>query len=105
MLDEPLRVTTLDLSPDSDAMDEGAWLEAGREAALAHDHLAAGADAVCTVHLQPRLTRSTGSRETEPATAATGIDVWFGRDTEVHAPWAGRLQVDTGWTGEPVQVR
>jgi 4-aminobutyrate aminotransferase-like enzyme/Ser/Thr protein kinase RdoA (MazF antagonist) len=94
MLDGQLRVTTLDLSVDSDAMDEGAWLVAGREAALAHKHLAAGADVVSTVHLQPRLTRSARLSREEPATAATGIDVWFGRDTDVLAPWAGRLQGD-----------
>ena len=96
MTDERMRVARLDLSPDSDAMDEGAWLIDGYEAVLARDRLAAGADVVCTVHLQPRLTRSPRLSRDEPSTAATGIDVWFGRDTEVHAPWAGRLQVDGG---------
>jgi 4-aminobutyrate aminotransferase-like enzyme/Ser/Thr protein kinase RdoA (MazF antagonist) len=91
MLDPQLRVTRLDLSVDSDAMDEGAWLLEGREATLAHDHLAAGADAVSSVHLQPRLTRSIRLSRDEPATAATGIDVWFGRATDVRAPWGGRL--------------
>ncbi len=105
MLDGQARVTTLDLSPDSDAMDEGAWLREGREAALAYDHLAAGADAVCTLHLQPRLTRSIRLSRDEPATAATGIDVWLGRDTGVHAPWAGRVQVASGGeSGGAVEV-
>jgi 4-aminobutyrate aminotransferase-like enzyme/Ser/Thr protein kinase RdoA (MazF antagonist) len=96
MLDPTLRVTRLDLSPDSDAMGEGAWLLAGQEEALARGRLAAGADVVSTIHLQPRLTRSARLSREEPATAATGVDVWFGRDTEVCAPWAGRLQVDNG---------
>ncbi|GHF03797.1 aminotransferase [Pseudolysinimonas yzui] len=96
MLDGQARVATLDLSVDSDAMDEGAWLLDGREAALARDRLAAGADAVSTVHLQPRLTRSVRLSREEPATAATGIDVWFGRDTDVRAPWAGRVEVEGG---------
>ncbi|MEO5534579.1 MAG: aminotransferase [Pseudolysinimonas sp.] len=96
MVDPQLRVSTLDLSPDSDAMDEGAWLVTGREDALAHEQLAAGADAVSTIHLQPRLTRSPRLSRDEPATAATGIDIWLGRDTEVRAPWAGRLQVESG---------
>lgn len=105
MLDGPIRVTTLDLSTDSDAMDEGAWLETGREAALAADALATVADVVSTVHLQPRLTRSTRLSPTEPATAATGIDVWFAHDTAVHAPWPGQLQVDAGVeSGRPPRV-
>jgi len=96
VLDPQVRVETLDLSVDADAMDEGAWLRDGREAALAHEHLAAGADAVSTIHLQPRLTRSIRLSWEEPATAATGIDVWFGRDTDIRAPWAGRLQGEGG---------
>lgn len=105
MLDARMRVTTLDLSPDSDAMDEGAWLNDGYEAVLARDQLAAGADVVCTVHLQPRLTRSMRRSREEPATAATGIDVWFAGDTEVHAPWAGRMQVPGGVDSDgPVEV-
>ena len=96
MLNGPMRVTTLDLSPDSDSMDEGAWLDAGHEDALAAGHLATRADIVSTLHLRPRLTRSTPLSPVEPANAATGIDVWFERDTAVHAPWAGRLQVDAG---------
>ncbi len=96
VLDPELRVATLDLSPDSDAMDEGAWLATGREEALARDHLAAGADVVSTVHLQPRLTRSPRLSREEPATAATGIDVWFARDTDVRAPWAGRVEGQGG---------
>lgn len=96
MLDEPLEVTTLDLSPDSDDMDEGSWLVAGRESQLAHDRLAAGADVVSTIHLQPRLTRSPRLSRDEPATAATGIDIWFTRDTDVRAPWPGRVEHGTG---------
>ncbi|MEP6482216.1 MAG: phosphotransferase, partial [Rhodoglobus sp.] len=105
MLDPRLRMTTVDLSPDSDAMDEGAWLVTGREDALAHEQLAAGADAVSTIHLQPRLTRSPRLSRDEPATAATGIDLWFGRDTEVLAPWAGRLQSDSAmYPGSPIEL-
>ncbi|MEO7122755.1 MAG: aminotransferase class III-fold pyridoxal phosphate-dependent enzyme, partial [Lacisediminihabitans sp.] len=105
MLDGPMRVTALDLSPDSDAMDEGAWLEAGLEASLAADQLATRADIVSTVHLQPRLTRSMRLSPAEPATAATGIDVWFGRDLAVHAPWPGQLQVDTGMESDgPIHI-
>jgi 4-aminobutyrate aminotransferase-like enzyme/Ser/Thr protein kinase RdoA (MazF antagonist) len=96
MIDAPLDVTMLDLSPDSDDMDEGCWLVAGRESQLVHDRLAAGADAVSTIHLQPRLTRSPRLSREEPATAATGVDVWFARDTDVHAPWSGRVEHGTG---------
>jgi len=96
LLEGPLRTATLDLSADSDAMDRGAWLDTGLEAALAAAALAGGADVVSTVHLQPRLTRSPRLSPEEPANAATGIDVWFARDTAVRAPWAGSLQVDPG---------
>ncbi|MBW8871967.1 MAG: aminotransferase class III-fold pyridoxal phosphate-dependent enzyme, partial [Leifsonia sp.] len=94
MLEGPLRVTTLDLSADSDAMDEGAWLQVDLEAGLAAAALAGGAEAVSTVHLQPRLTRSPRLSPVEPTNAATGIDIWFARDTVVRAPWGGRLQAD-----------
>jgi 4-aminobutyrate aminotransferase-like enzyme len=96
VLKTPVRITTLDLSPDSDDMDEGAWLVAGREDHLVDERLAAGDDAVCTIFLQPRLTRSPRLSREQPATAATGIDVWFARDTDVHAPWAGRVERGTG---------
>jgi 4-aminobutyrate aminotransferase-like enzyme/Ser/Thr protein kinase RdoA (MazF antagonist) len=105
MVDGPIRLDTLDLSPDSDAMDEGAWLDTGREATLAADRLAAGADVVSTVHLKPRLTRSMRLSPSEPATAGTGIDVWFRRDTALHAPWPGLLQMETdAESGRPTRV-
>ena len=68
MVDERVRVARLDLSPDSDAMDEGAWLDRWlRSRAGTRPSSPAGADVVCTVHLQPRLTRSTRlSRESPP---------------------------------------
>jgi len=96
MLEGPLRAATLDLSPDSDVMDRGAWLETGLEGALAAALIAGGAEVVSSLHLQSRLTRSPRLSPREPANAATGIDVWFARDTVVRAPWAGRLQVDAG---------
>ncbi|MEO6117094.1 MAG: aminotransferase class III-fold pyridoxal phosphate-dependent enzyme, partial [Pseudolysinimonas sp.] len=105
MLDRSTVVTTLDLSPDSDAMDEGAWLDPALEASLATARLATDVGVVSTIHLQPRLTRSTRLSPTEPATAATGLDVWCAQDTAVHSPWPGLLQVDTGVdSGGAVQV-
>ena len=93
MLAIPVDAVVIDLSVDSDSMDEGAWLGRAREAELASEGLSHGAAAVATAHLQTRLTRSSPLQPEAPRTVPTGIDVWFARDTELRAPWTGRVSV------------
>src|SRR5205814_1011579 len=66
----------LDLSAQSDAVDEGAWLEPGQEDRLAAALLAEGYDAVTTRFGEARLTGSRVLAGVSPATVATGIDLW-----------------------------
>ncbi|ROO84486.1 hydroxylysine kinase /5-phosphonooxy-L-lysine phospho-lyase [Actinocorallia herbida] len=81
----------LDLSPDADALDEGAWLRPGIEAELAAESLAASPGGVATHHARPRLTAARVLSDRSPATVPTGMDVWPGRDAEAVAPFPGRL--------------
>ncbi len=67
----------LDLSVQSDAVDEGAWLEPGLEDRLAAALLAEGYDAVATRFGEARLTASRLLADVSPATVATGIDLWL----------------------------
>ena len=70
------RFAVLDLSVQSDAVDEGAWLEPGLEDRLAAALLAEGYDAVVTRFGEARLTASPVLAGVSPATVATGIDLW-----------------------------
>ncbi len=83
--------TRLNLSWDSDDLDEGAWLDPGVE-----DRLAAGAGpgGVATRYGEARLTASRVLAEVSPATVATGMDVWPANDTEAVAPFTGRATVN-----------
>jgi len=74
----------LDLSVPSDAVDEGAWLEAGLEDRLAERLLATGYDAVATRFGEARLTASTVLAGVSPATVATGIDLWLADGNRLH---------------------
>ncbi|MFF9094187.1 aminotransferase [Streptomyces sp. NPDC014802] len=84
-------IAVLDLSADDDAMDGGAWLEAGVEDRLAASALADGAAAVATRYAHARLSRTPALSAVSPATVPTGIDLWLGRDAAVQAPAAGRV--------------
>jgi 4-aminobutyrate aminotransferase-like enzyme/Ser/Thr protein kinase RdoA (MazF antagonist) len=79
------RCAVLDLSAQSDAVDEGAWLEPGLEDRLAQALLAEGYDAVATRFGEARLTASTVLAGVSPATIATGIDLWLARPVELPA--------------------
>ena len=79
------RVAVLDLSVQSDAVDEGAWLEPGLEDRLAQALLADGYDAVATRFGEARLTASGVLAEVSPATVATGIDLWTAAPVELPA--------------------
>jgi 4-aminobutyrate aminotransferase-like enzyme len=79
------RVAVLDLSVQSDAVDEGAWLEPGVEDRLAAGLLAEGYDAVATRFGEARLTASAVLAEVSPATVATGIDLWTAAPAELPA--------------------
>ncbi|KQM81223.1 aminotransferase [Agromyces sp. Leaf222] len=67
----------LDVSPESDAVDAGAWLDAGLEERLALAALDAGASAAWLPRATPRLTESRIRSAESSATIPTGIDVWF----------------------------
>ena len=75
----------LDLSAQSDAVDEGAWLESGLEDRLAQALLAEGYDAVATRFGEARLTASRVLAGVSPATVATGIDLWTAAPVELPA--------------------
>jgi len=79
------RVAVLDLSAQSDAVDEGAWLEPGLEDRLAQALLAEGYDAVATRFGEARLTGSRVLADHSPATVATGIDLWTAAPVEFPA--------------------
>jgi 4-aminobutyrate aminotransferase-like enzyme/Ser/Thr protein kinase RdoA (MazF antagonist) len=79
------RVAVLDLSAQSDAVDQGAWLEPGFEDRLAEGLLAEGYDAVATRFGEARLTASRVLADHSPATVATGIDLWTAAPVEFPA--------------------
>ncbi len=73
------RVSVLDLSVPSDAVDEGAWLAPGLADRLALALLDDGADAVVTRYGEARLDASRVLAEDSPATVATGVELWLAR--------------------------
>lgn len=84
--DLPDDVPALDLSPQSDDLHTGRWLEADAEAAQA-----SGLAAARTRHGEFRMTRTTIDTKDAPATCALGVDLHLADPLEVHAPWAGTL--------------
>ncbi|MGV1087883.1 MAG: aminotransferase [Mycobacterium sp.] len=90
---DPGDVVRLDLSADADAMDGGAWLDAGTEDRLAAEALAGGAAAVVSTFGQPRLTRSAMLSEESPATVPTGVHLWPATSLALSAPWAGLVEI------------
>lgn len=99
--DEPVRpllrglatddITLLDLSPDAECMDLGAWMDSGIEERLAASALADGAAAVATRYGRAQLTRSQALSAVSTATVPTGIDLWLGQDAVLQAPVAGKV--------------
>ncbi|MFJ1791097.1 aminotransferase [Kitasatospora griseola] len=83
--------TVLDLSTDADAMDGGAWLDAGTEDRVAAAALAGGAAAVRTPYGAARLSRTPALSVDSPATVSTGVDLWLGPTAVAQAPDAGRV--------------
>ena len=88
------RCVVLDLSVQSDAVDEGAWLSPGLADRLAlalldGEGLDGGADAVVTRYGEARLDASRVLAEVSPATVATGIDVWLARPLDLGEVSAG----------------
>ena len=79
------RCAVLDLSAQSGAVDEGAWLEPGLEDRLAQALLADGYDAVATRFGEARLTASRVLADRSPASVATGIDLWTAAPVEFPA--------------------
>ncbi|MFE6365771.1 aminotransferase [Streptomyces sp. NPDC057806] len=84
-------ITLLDLSPDADCMDRGAWTDAGTEERLAASALADGAAAVATRYAHVQLTRAQVLSAASTATVSTGMNIWLGRDAVLQAPAAGRV--------------
>ena len=99
------RDAVLDLSAQSDAVDEGAWLEPGLEDRLA-GAAGHGYDAVVTRFGEARLTASTVLAGVSPATVATGIDLWTAAPVELPAELTvsgdgNRLHVSLRAAGAP----
>jgi 4-aminobutyrate aminotransferase-like enzyme/Ser/Thr protein kinase RdoA (MazF antagonist) len=78
----------LDLSTQSDLMDEGAWLERDSGHGLIQRELARSG-AVALPHALPRLARARPLTPGSQATVPTVAEVWFKADTELFAPWPG----------------
>jgi 4-aminobutyrate aminotransferase-like enzyme len=87
-----VRCEVLDLSVQSDAVDEGAWLEPGAEDRMALDLLDGGAEAVLTRFGEPRLTASQVLADRSPATVATGIDLWLAEPAELGQAELGQAE-------------
>ncbi|MFB7512765.1 aminotransferase [Streptomyces sp. NPDC056144] len=85
------RVALVDLSVDADAMDHGAWLDAGAEERLTAAALADGAAAAVTGYGQVRVTRTPALSAVSPATVPTGIEVRLATDDVAQAPARGTV--------------
>jgi 4-aminobutyrate aminotransferase-like enzyme/Ser/Thr protein kinase RdoA (MazF antagonist) len=94
------RVSVLDLSVPSDAVDEGAWLSPGLAGRLALNLLDGGADAVVTRYGEARLDASGVLAEASPATVATGIDLWLARPASLGPGSLGAGSLGAGSPGE-----
>ncbi|MBO1332809.1 aminotransferase [Streptomyces sp. VRA16 Mangrove soil] len=79
-------IAVLDLSTDSDAMDDGAWLDADTEEVRSAAALADGASATVTRYGQPRLNLAPALTARSAATVPTGIAVRLGAATVLQAP-------------------
>jgi 4-aminobutyrate aminotransferase-like enzyme/Ser/Thr protein kinase RdoA (MazF antagonist) len=97
---DPASVSTLDLSPTSEAFDAafvpGAWLPSDLEDELARAAVHHGALLVVTRFGEPRLTRAPALSTASPDVVATGIALWPATATELVAPWPGELTRDGG---------
>ncbi|MDT7757334.1 MAG: hypothetical protein QOH27_3232, partial [Mycobacterium sp.] len=97
---DPASISTLDLSPTSEAFDAafvpGAWLPSDLEDELARAAVHHGALLVVTRFGEPRLTRAPALSTASPDVVATGIGLWPATATELVAPWPGELTRDGG---------
>ncbi|MCB0925791.1 MAG: aminotransferase [Mycobacterium sp.] len=103
-VDTAAPIARLDLSPESDAVDAGAWLSPDCADRLAADVIATGAGAVITGFGQPHLDRSATLADQSPATIATGVRLWPGAALAIRAPWAGAVQVGSTGNGTALTV-
>lgn len=97
---DPATTVTLDLSAESDAMDDGVWLHAGAVDTLARQAVAAGASCVVTRFGEPRLAAAPPLSMRSADVVATGIEVWFASPTELVAPWDGEIVENGDLRGE-----
>jgi 4-aminobutyrate aminotransferase-like enzyme len=95
------RVSVLDLSVQSDAVDEGAWLSPGLADRLALALLDDGAEAVVTRYGEARLDASRVLAEDSPATVATGVELWLAQPAALSP--AGSLGL-LGSAGEGLEL-
>ncbi|ANJ28147.1 aminotransferase [Agromyces aureus] len=80
---DPSAAVRLDVSPESDSVDAGAWLDPDLEERLALAALDAGAPAAWLPRATPRLTEGRIRSAASSATIPTGIDVWFADDRQL----------------------
>jgi 4-aminobutyrate aminotransferase-like enzyme/Ser/Thr protein kinase RdoA (MazF antagonist) len=78
----------LDLSTQSELMDEGRWIERDATRRLVERELV-NSDAVALLHALPQLTRARPLAQASQATVPTVTEVWFKEETELSAPWPG----------------
>ena len=78
----------LDLSSESELMDEGAWLHADTARRLIQQALQRSG-AVALPHALPQLARARTHSAVSQPTVPTVTEVWFAQETELAAPWPG----------------
>jgi 4-aminobutyrate aminotransferase-like enzyme/Ser/Thr protein kinase RdoA (MazF antagonist) len=100
------RVSVLDLSVQSDAVDEGAWLSPGLAGRMALALLDGGADAVVTRYGEARLDASRVLAEASPATVATGVELWLARPATLGSGSPGEgLELTVSGSGTSLPAR
>jgi 4-aminobutyrate aminotransferase-like enzyme/Ser/Thr protein kinase RdoA (MazF antagonist) len=90
LLTADVEATRLDLSTESQLMDDGVWLNPGATAELARQELERS-EAVALPHGLPRLPLTRALSPTSQATVPTVTELWVSRDTELRAPWPGEV--------------
>jgi 4-aminobutyrate aminotransferase-like enzyme/Ser/Thr protein kinase RdoA (MazF antagonist) len=88
------QLVALDFSTTSPRMHGGTFLAERVESRLAADTLEQQeAGAVYVPFRQPRLTRTALNSFTAPATVGVGVEVFANEPLDIHAPWAGVVEL------------
>ncbi|KQU70170.1 aminotransferase [Phycicoccus sp. Root101] len=83
----------MDVSTTSPHLDGGVFLEGDAEQSVSAAVLAASADLAYIPAHQRRLTRTRTNDFDAPSNVALGVELFASRDTELFAPWPGRIEI------------